>query len=212
VLHLHGGGYTMGSARGAAPLAGRQARALGGWALVPEYRLAPEYPFPAALEDVLAAYRTVADRRVVVTGECAGGGLAISLAVAARDEGLPLPAAIDVVSPFCDLELRSPSIDDAATRDPWLTRQRLRQMAASYIHGADPADPRISPLHADLRGLPPLMIRAAATEALADDARRLADAARAAGVDVELELVEDSVHSFVLFDFLPEAGEAVRTR
>ncbi len=210
VLHLHGGGFTMGSARGAAALAGRLARAAGGWALVPDYRLAPEHPFPAALDDALAAYRTVADRRVVLTGECAGGGLAISLAVAARDAGLPLPERIEVVSPFCDLTLTAASIDAPAGPDPWMNRHRLRSLAASYIHGADPADPRISPVHADLRGLPPLAIRAAAGEALADDARHLADAARAAHVDVTLELVEDSVHSFVLFAFLPEAQAAVR--
>jgi salicylate hydroxylase len=212
VLHLHGGGYTMGSARGGAPLAGRLARAAGGWALVPEYRLAPEHPFPAALEDVLAAYRSVLGARVVVTGECAGGGLAIALAVAARDEGLALPDAVDVVSPFCDLTLSGASIDAPAGPDPWMNRHRLRGMAASYIHGADPADPRISPLFADLRGLPPLTIRAAAGEALADDARRLAEAARAADVDVSLELVEDSVHSFVLFGFLPEAQAALSPR
>ncbi len=210
VLHLHGGGYTMGSARGAAGLAGRLASAVGGWALVPGYRLAPEHPFPAAPQDVLAAYRSVLGARVIVTGECAGGGLAIGLAVAARDADLPLPDAIDVVSPFCDLTLTAASIDAPAGPDPWMTRQRLRGMAASYIHGADPADPRISPVRADLRGLPPLTIRAAAGEALADDARHLAQAARAAGVEVTLELVEDSVHSFVLFGFLPEAQPALR--
>jgi salicylate hydroxylase len=116
------------------------------------------------------------------------------------------------VSPFCDLTLSGPSIDAPAGPDPWMNRHRLRGMAASYIHAADPADPRISPVFADLRRLPPLTIRAAAGEALADDARRLADAARAAGIDVTLELVEDSVHSFVLFGFMPEAQAALVTR
>ena len=212
ILYLHGGGYAVGSAYGYRPLVGALATAAGAGALVPDYRLAPEHPFPAALEDVLAAYRSVVGARVIVTGECAGGGLAIALAVAARDEGLALPEAIDVVSPFCDLTLSGASIDAPTGPDPWMNRHRLRTMAASYIHGADPADPRISPLYADLRDLPPLTIRAAAGEALADDARRLADVAGAADVDVSLELVEDSVHSFVLFGFLPEAQAALSPR
>jgi salicylate hydroxylase len=210
VLHLHGGGYTMGSAEGAAELAARFARAVGGWALVPDYRLAPEHAFPAALDDVAAAYdclvRDHAVERVLVSGECAGGGLAVALAVRLRDAGESLPAALHVVSPFCDLTLSGAR---TSATDPWLTRDRLRLLAASYIHTADPADPRISPVAADLQDLPPLLVQAAAGEALADDAVRLARAAGAAGVDVTLELVEDSVHSFVLFDFLPETQAAL---
>jgi salicylate hydroxylase len=212
VAYAHGGGWVMGTLDGFDTTCRALANAAGALIASIDYRLAPEHPFPAALEDVLAAYRSVLGARVVVTGECAGGGLAIALAVAARDEGLALPDAIDVVSPFCDLTLSGASIDAPAGPDPWMNRHRLRGMAASYIHGADPADPRISPLFADLRGLPPLTIRAAAGEALADDARRLAEAARAADVDVSLELVEDSVHSFVLFGFLPEAQAALSPR
>jgi salicylate hydroxylase len=213
VVHLHGGCFTMGSARGAAELAGRLAAAAGGWALVPDYRLAPEYPFPAALEDALTTLRWLArehpDADVVLSGECAGAGLAVSAAVAARDARDPLPSLLHLVSPFCDLTLSGPSTDAPAGPDPWMTQARLRGSAASYLHAADPADPRISPLFADLRGLPPMLIEAAAGEALADDAARLAQAAERAGVEATLELVEDSVHSFVLFGFLPETDDAV---
>ena len=213
MLHLHGGGYTMGSAQGAVDLASRLAAAVGGWALVPDYRLAPEHAFPAALDDVVAAYlwlvREHGPERIVVSGEDAGGGLAVALAVRLRDAGEPLPAALHVVSPFCDLTVTRPSAIATPSGDPWLGRDRLRVLAASYIHTTDPADPLVSPVLADLRGLPPLLIQAAAGEALADDARGLAAAAEAAGVDVTLELVEDSVHSFVLFDFLPETEAAL---
>ncbi len=213
VLHLHGGGYTMGSARGAVALASRLAEAVGGWALVPDYRPAPEHAFPAALDDVVTTYlwlvREHAPGRIVVSGEDAGGGLAVALAVRLRNAGEPLPAALHVVSPFCDLSVTSATSSAVSSRDPLLNRDRLRMLAASYLHTTDPADPLVSPLRADLQGLPPLLIQAAADEALVDDARGLAAAAEAAGVHVTLELVEDSVHSFVLFDFLPEAQAAL---
>jgi salicylate hydroxylase len=213
VLHLHGGGFTMGSARGSAELAGRLARAVGGWALAPGYRLAPEHAFPAALDDALTAYRWLRrehpDARIVVSGEGAGGGLTVSLAIAAREADDPLPDLLHAVSPFCDLTVTAASVQDPAGPDPWHDQARLRILAASYLHGTDPATPLASPVHADLRGLPPLLVQAAAGEALADDARRLHDAALRAGVDVALELVEDTVHSFVLFDFLPESHTAL---
>ena len=213
VLHLHGGGYTMGSARGAVDLAARLAQTVGGWALVPDYRLAPEHAFPAASDDVLAAYRWLvrehAPTNVVVSGEDAGGGLAVALAVRLRDAGEPLPAALHVVSPFCDLTVTSAAATAMPPGDPWLNRDRLRLLVASYIHTADPEDPAVSPVRADLHGLPPLLVQAASDEALADDARGLAAAAEAARVDVTLELVEDTVHSFVLFGFLPEARAAL---
>ena len=215
VLHLHGGGYVMGSAELAAPLAGRLAAAVGGWSLVPDYRLAPEHPFPAALEDSLAAYRWLAREYprapIFVSGECAGGGLALGLALALRDSAGPAdrrPAGIHVVSPFCDLAPSAESLESAADSDPWLNRITLLQLAACYIHGADPAGPLLSPVMADLSGLPPLLIHAAEPEALFSSARRLADRAAAAGVPVTFSPAADSVHSFVLFDFLPETDRA----
>ncbi len=214
VLHLHGGCYTMGSPAGAVGLASRLADAVGGWALVPDYRLAPEHPFPAGLDDVVAAYgwlrREQAGEPIFVSGECAGGGLAIAMAVRLRDERVALPAALHVVSPFCDLAVTGPAANEMSALDPWLGRDRLRLYAASYIHTADPAMPLISPINGDLRGLPPLLIQAAESEALRDDARRLAGAAEAAGLQVTMELVGDTVHSFVLFDFLTEAGSAIK--
>lgn len=214
LLHLHGGGYTMGSAQGAVELASRLAAAVGGWALVPGYRLAPEHAFPAALDDVSTAYRWLERQpgvsRLLVSGECAGGGLAVSLALRLRDAGVRLPDALNVVSPFADLTLTSDSANKSPVTDAWFNRGRLRLLAASYIHTTDPADPLVSPARADLRGLPPLMIHAAAGEALVDDATLLAAAARDAGVEVTLNIAEDSVHSFVLFDFLPETDLAMR--
>jgi salicylate hydroxylase len=213
VVHLHGGCYTMGSAEGAIDLASRLAEAIGGWALVPDYRLAPEHAYPAALDDTVAAFgwlaRELGAERSVVSGECAGGGLAIAMAVRLRDAGMALPSALHVVSPFCDLTLTSPAANETSDRDPWLSRDRLRVYVASYIHTADPADPLISPVDADLRGLPPLLIQAARDEWLRDDATRLAEVAHAVGVPVTIELVEDTVHSFVLFDFLPETRSAL---
>lgn len=211
VLHLHGGAYTMGSAQGAVEIAARLADAVGGWALVPDYRLAPEHAHPAALEDSLEAHRWLAREYpgspVVISGECAGGGLAVALAVALREAGKELPAALHVVSPFCDLTIGAQSA--VASADPWLGRDRLRILAASYVHDGDPAAPLISPIFADLRGLPPLLVEAALEEALTDDAVRLAAAATAAGVPTTLELVPDSVHSFVLFAFLDESERAL---
>jgi salicylate hydroxylase len=215
VLHLHGGGYVMGAAELSAPLAARLAEAVGGWSLVPDYRLAPEHPFPAALQDAVAAYRWLARRYprapILVSGECAGGGLALGLALALRDgDGPPtrMPAGIHLVSPFCDLALPADQLASGAT-DPWFNRIALIQLAACYIQDTDPGQALVSPLRADLSGLPPLLIQAAEPEALFPSAQRLADRARAADVPVTFSPVADSVHSFILFDFLPEADRAV---
>jgi salicylate hydroxylase len=212
LLHLHGGGFVVGSARSAVELAGRLARTVDGTALVVDYRLSPESAYPAALDDALTVHRWLVAQqhgagRILLTGEDAGGGLAISLACAARDAGDPLPAAIYVVSPLADLTLTSAAIDTAA--DPWLNRESLTHFAASYIQATDPRDPLVSPVNADLAGLPPLLIHAAEGEALAEDARRLAANAAAADVDATLTVFPDTVHSFVLFEFLPETGDAL---
>jgi salicylate hydroxylase len=213
VLHLHGGGFVYGSAQASLELTGRLAGEIRGRGLTVDYRLAPEHPYPAAVEDALAAYRWLrerhADAPILLSGECAGGGLAISLALSLRSAGEPPPSAIHLVSPFCDLTVTAPSILANAASDPWLGRNALLALAGSYIDDADPASPLVSPLYADLSSLPPLYIAAAAGEVLRDDATRLAAAARDAGTSVSLDLVEDSVHSFVLFGFLPEAGAAI---
>ncbi|MGP3534065.1 alpha/beta hydrolase fold domain-containing protein [Microbacterium sp. RD1] len=212
LVHLHGGLFSLGSAASSAAHAQRLAEAVGGVAVVAEYRLAPENPFPAASDDVLAVYRRVrahATGPVLLSGVDAGAGLALGLAVAARDEGLAMPDGILAVSPFVDLSLSSPSIDANAGYDPWVSRQFLALQAAGYLHAHDPRDPRISPLFADLHALPPLVILAADDEALADDARRLAAAAQEAGVDVRLTLVADSVHALSHFPALPESAAAL---
>ncbi|MDB5717035.1 MAG: 2-polyprenyl-6-methoxyphenol hydroxylase, partial [Sphingomonas bacterium] len=213
VLHLHGGGYTMGSARGSARLASHLAERAGGQALTIDYRLAPEHPFPAALEDALRACRWLRardpSRPLVVSGEGAGGGLAVSLMVALRDAGEHLPDLLHLVSPFADLTLGGAKLAERATREPLMSLDFLRNLAGSYIGGTDFRVPLVSPVFADLRGFPPMLIQAAAEEALADDAVRLNDAARQAGVPVTLKLFDDSLSSFILFDFLPETVEAL---
>jgi salicylate hydroxylase len=179
-----------------------------------EYRLAPEHEYPAALDDALAVYAWArgefgGERPILLSGIDAGAGLAVSLAIACRDEGLAPPDGLFLASPLADLTLSAPSISDNAATDPWASKHFLTLQAASYIHGHDPRTPRISPVYANLTDLPPMLIVAASQEALANDAERLAARAREAGVDVSLEMVDDSVHGFVLFGDLPEAKEAL---
>jgi salicylate hydroxylase len=210
ILHLHGGGYVMGSARASAGYAARLAAAVGGWALVPDYRLAPEHGYPAALDDVLTAYRWLLDREGVpscISGECAGGGLAVALSVALAGGDDRQPGALHLLSPFCDLAVTGPGPD--APLDAWYSRAKLLGLAASYVQDADSDDGLVSPVAADLRGLPPMHIEVARDEALHDSATLLAERARAAGVPVELEVVPDTVHAFALFPDLPEADAAI---
>jgi len=213
VLHLHGGAYVMGSAASSLGLAARLADAAGGSALTPDYRLAPEHGFPAALEDALAAYRWLRAAHqhaiVLLSGECAGGGLALALAVALRERAEKLPEAIYACSPFCDLSISATGFDFEASHDPWFDRVFATQLAACYVQDGDPSQPRLSPLFADLGGLPPLLVHTAAEEVMAPSARLLVERACAAGTQARLEVVEDSVHSFVLFDHLPEAATAM---
>lgn len=213
VLHVHGGAFTMGSARASAELADRLALAVGGVAFNPDYRLAPEFPFPAAAEDVAAACRwllaAAGAENVLLSGEGAGGGLALAAAIALRDAGEPLPRALHLVSPLCDLALTGQSVDRALGTDRWHDRETLSIASASYLQGADPWDPGASPLYADLGGLPATLIQAGAREALADDARRLADRAQGCGADVRLTLYDTAVHSFVLFPALADSRRAI---
>ncbi len=205
----------MGSAELAAPLAGRLAAAVDGWSLVPDYRLAPEYPFPAALHDALAVYQWLAreypQAPILLSGECAGGGLALSLALALRDSAPAsrMPAGIHLVSPFCDLAPSAENLDPAADSDPWLNRIALIQLAACYIHDADPRQA----LGVAVAGGPVRPAAAAHPGGRArGTVRQRAAAGRPgaqAGVPVAFSPVADSVHSFILFDFLPEAGRAL---
>jgi salicylate hydroxylase len=209
VLHFHGGGYLIGSAKGSLEYASRLAACVGGACYTVEYRLAPEHPYPAAIDDAISAYRALLARgipasSILLSGESAGGGLAVALALALRTAGDPLPAGILAVAPFTDLTLSGPSVRAFNGDDPAANRDLLTFMGASYFQGHEPTDPLVSPLFGDLAGLPPLFVTATQGEVLLSDATRLAERAEKAGVDVTLRLVEDSVHVYTIFPFLPE--------
>ena len=216
VLYLHGGGYVMGSFATHRKLAGDVSRAAGARSLLVDYRLAPEHAHPAAVEDAVRAYRWLLDEvgadpgRVAVAGDSAGGGLAVATLVALRDSGGPLPAAAVCVSPWVDLGCDAASYEGRATRDPIVTVGDLRRFRDWYLGGADPRLPSASPARADLRGLPPLLVQVGDAEVLLDDASLLAERARAAGVDVTLEVWPDMVHVWHVFaGRVPESTAAV---
>ena len=209
VLHFHGGGYLIGSAKGSLEYASRLAAAVDGTCYTVEYRLAPEHPYPAAIDDAICAYRALLARgipasSILLSGESAGGGLAVALALALRTAGDPLPAGILAVAPFADLTVSGPSVRAFNGDDPAANRDLLTFMGASYFQGHEPTDPLVSPLYGDLSGLPPLFVTASQGEVLLSDATRLAERAEKAGVDVTLRVVEDSVHVYTIFPFLPE--------
>jgi len=214
LLFLHGGGYELGSLRSDGELAARLGRASGMRVLFPEYRLAPEHPFPAAIDDVLAAWRwlrtgqQLSARSLAVAGDSAGGGLAVALLVATRDAGQALPAAAALMSPTVDLTSSGASMTERAGQDPISTPAMLRQFAAGYLAGADPKTPLASPLFASLAGLPPLLIQVGTADLLLSDSERLAAAAAHAGVDVTLQIGEGLTHVYQLLVGTPEAAQA----
>jgi monoterpene epsilon-lactone hydrolase len=215
LMFLHGGGFQMGSLRSDGELAARLGRAAGMRVLFPEYRLAPEDPFPAAIDDALTAWhwlRTSQDlpaASMAVAGDSAGGGLAAALLVAVRDAGQPLPAAAVLMSPTVDLTSSGASMTERADQDPFSTPALLRQLASDYLAGADPETPLASPLFASLSGLPPLLIQAGTADLLLSDAERLAAAARRAGVDVTLHIGEGLPHVYPIMLGTPEAAQAI---
>ncbi|KAB2382941.1 alpha/beta hydrolase [Actinomadura montaniterrae] len=213
LLYFHGGAYAIGSAAASVGLVSEIARRTAATALSVDYRLAPEHPFPAAVDDALAAYRTLLDRgtpagSIAVTGESAGGGLALALLLAIRDAGLPQPSSAIVLSPWTDLTQSGGTMTTRADADPALTRRALQTRAADYLAGADPRTPLASPLHADLRGLPPLLIQAGGREILLDDALRLATRAAHADVSVTLQTFPGAPHVFQ--GFAPLVAEAAQ--
>ena len=214
LLFLHGGGYELGSVRSDGELAARLGRASGMRVLFPEYRLAPEHPFPAAIDDVLTAWhwlRTGQDLSagsLAVAGDSAGGGLAVALLVATRDAGPAMPAAAVLMSPTVDLTSSGASMTERADQDPVSTPAMLRQFAAGYLAGADPKTPLASPLFASLSGLPPLLIQVGTADLLLSDSERLAAAAAQAGVDVTLQIGEGLPHVYQLLLGTPEAAQA----
>ncbi len=216
ILYLHGGGYTSGSLVTHRAHVARLSTACGCPVLNVAYRLAPEHPFPAAVDDAVAAYRWLLDAdgvdpgRVALAGDSAGGGLAAATLVALRDAGERLPAAGALISPWTDLTMTSPTYESRCDADPLCSRETLAPQAAAYLDGEDPTHPLASPLHADLRGLPPLLVHVGDAEVLLDDSLQLAARATAAGVDCTLEVVPEMIHVWHLFaEFAPEGAEAV---
>ena len=214
IYYLHGGGYVLGTINTHREMASRLARAAKARVLLIAYRLAPEHPFPAAVEDSVTGYQWLLSRgikpdRVVIAGESAGGGLTVATLVALRDSGVPLPAVAVPVSPWVDMEALGESMVTKADLDPLVRRDHLLEMAKIYLGGADPRTPLASPIYADLTGLPPLLIQVGTAETLFDDAARLAEKAKSAGVQVVLEPWEDMIHMWHFFPMLPEAQQAI---
>jgi epsilon-lactone hydrolase len=204
ILFLHGGGYVSGSLVSHRAMVAEAGRLSGARTLALGYRLAPEHPFPAAFEDTIAGYRSLLSQgfdpgRIAIAGDSAGGGLTIAALVSIRDAGLPLPACGWCISPWVDLAGTGDSLDFKAEADPMIRRDYLQELATAYLHGADPRSPAASPLYADLRGLPPLLIQVGSAETLLDDSMRLARKAGAEDVWVRLEVWPEMIHVWHLF-------------
>jgi epsilon-lactone hydrolase len=199
VLYLHGGGYVIGSLDSHRHLAAEAGRAARARTLAIDYRLAPEHPFPAAVDDTLAAYRFllangVPSGGITVAGDSAGGGLVVAAMLAIRDAGLPQPACGWTISPWVDMEAIGDSMIGKAATDPTVQKAGILDMAKHYLNGADPRSPLAAPIYGDLRGLAPLLIQAGAAETLLDDAVRLAQVAGAADVAVDLQIWPEMIH------------------
>ncbi len=215
ILYFHGGVYVIGDAFQAAGLAAQIGRRTRATVISVDYRLAPEYPFPAAVDDALAAYEALlsngtAPSDIAFAGESAGGGLAVATLVNARDHGMPLPAAAYLMSPYADLTLAGTTMETKSKADPLLSRENLQPRVADYTAGQDAALGLISPIFADLSGLPPLIIQAGTHEVLLDDAARLARQAATADVEVTLDITPRVPHVFqAYYPILDEAAAAL---
>ncbi len=214
VLYLHGGGYVMGSRRTHRELAARIAREAAARVLVVEYRLAPEHPFPAAVDDATAAFRWlrkqgIAAGSIAIAGDSAGGGLTLATLIALRDAGEALPACAVCMSPWTDLEGTGASAQPGGADDPMIPVAALRDMGKVYAAGSL-RNPLAAPLYGSFKGLPPLLIQVGTREILLDDSTRVADKARAAGVTVRLEIEEGAPHVWQATPHLPEAADAVK--
>ena len=215
ILYLHGGGYVIGSINTHRAMIARIARASNARALAIDYRLAPEHPFPAAVDDATAAYKWLLAEgyepgKIVIAGDSAGGGLTLAALVALRDSRVPMPAGAVPISPWTDLEGTGESVRSRAAKDPMVTQANLAESAKQYYGAHDPKNPLVSPLHANFRGLPPMLIHVGDAEILLDDATRVAERAKLAGVDVELEVWDDMIHVWHVFaKLLPEGQQAI---
>ncbi|HKJ35807.1 MAG TPA: alpha/beta hydrolase [Solirubrobacterales bacterium] len=214
LLWVHGGGFVLGSAKTHAPLGGFLATSAGADVYLPDYRLAPEHPFPAATDDVFRAYEQVLSRghdpaRVAIGGDSAGGAIALLAALEIQDMELASPAALVLASPVTDLTLSGPSIEERRRREALLRRGWLYEGYRAFAGSRSLSDPQVSPLYADLGGLPPTLIQVGEEEILLDDSLRLADRAWAAGVEVELQRYPGMWHDFQLHAaFIDDAAEA----
>ena len=215
ILYLHGGGYLFGSARTHRVMLAHMARAAKARVLALDYRLAPEIPFPAPVEDSVSAYRWllaqgISAQKMVIGGDSAGGGLAVAAMVALRSVGEPLPAAGVCISAWTDMESTGDSHMTNAESDPSVSKERLLKIAKVYLAGKEPTAPLASPIHADLTGLPPLLLQVGSIEVLLDDSTLLKSRAEAAGVSVEMEVWDDMPHVWHHYaPILPEARKAI---
>lgn len=215
VLFLHGGGYVIGSLNSHRRLTSDIARASDARALAIDYRMGPEHPFPTAIDDAVAAYRWllaqgIAPEQLVIAGDSAGGGLTAATLLALRDAGDPLPAAAVMMSPWLDLACTGGSMTSKAPVDPMISPAELHGWASMYAARTDLKTPLASPLYAELSGLPPIMLQVGTEEILLDDSVRYAERAKAAGVDVTLDVWDEMIHVWQLFAFmLPEGQQAV---
>lgn len=221
MLYLHGGGYVMGSVETHRSLVARLAKSCGLPALSLDYRLAPEYPFPAAIDDVLAVYNALINKSgvlppnfapsdIIIAGDSAGAGLALATLISLRDQEIALPAMAFCISPWTDLALTGDSLTSHADIDPYIYTHLLSVGAKLYIAENNSKHPLISPLYADLSGLPPLLIHVGTDEVLLSDSTRLADLAKAAGVEVEIKIWNKMWHDFHMWSpYVPEATKAI---
>jgi acetyl esterase/lipase len=213
ILYLHGGGYVICSLDSHRHLAAEVGRASGARTLAIDYRLAPEHPFPAAVEDAVAAYRYMLDSglkpaRIAFAGDSAGGGLVVAAMLAIREAGLPLPGCGWCISPWVDMQALGGSFVDRAETDPTVQKATILMMAEWYLGGADPRHPHASPVHGDLRGFPPLLIQVGSVETLLDDSIALARKAGVADVPVDLQIWPEMIHIWHLY--FPDLSAARR--
>jgi monoterpene epsilon-lactone hydrolase len=211
ILYLHGGGYVIGSLDSHRHLAAEAGRAAGMRTLAIDYRMAPEHPFPAAVDDTVAAYKFllnsgIAASRIAIAGDSAGGGLVVGAILAIRDAGLALPGCAWCISPWVDMEALGQSFTDRAAADPTVQAPTIKFMADTYLAGADPRSVYAAPLYGDLRGLPPMLIQVGACETLLDDSVRLARLAGVADVNVDLQIWPEMIHVWHLYHPVLAAG------
>jgi monoterpene epsilon-lactone hydrolase len=216
ILYLHGGGYVAGSIATYRDLISRISMVSKTRILILEYRLAPEFPFPSSIEDAVAAYKWLVStektepKNIIIAGDSAGGGLTLSTLIKLRDEAFPLPIAAICLSPWTDLAGTGDSLRNNTKIDPFISKEFWDISSKSYLKTTDPKNPLASPLYADLKRLPPILIQVGTSEVLLDDSIRFAERAKAAGVDVRLKIWKDMIHIFAIFAALaPESRQAI---